>query len=126
MAAAESYETIDDYIARFPVATQDALRALRNCVHEVVPGAAELFNYSIPAFALVEGGKREQQIMMAGYANHVGFYPHPTTMEAFSAELTGYKTGKGSVRFPLTEALPVELIKRMIAYRKNLIDGASG
>ncbi len=44
-------------------------------------------NYNIPAFALVKGGKRDKQIMIAGYAKHVGFYPYPSTIEAFSERL---------------------------------------
>jgi hypothetical protein len=41
-------------------------------------------NYKIPAFALVEEGKRDQQIMIAGFLKHVGFYPHPDVIEAFA------------------------------------------
>jgi hypothetical protein len=35
---------------------------LRSCFHQVAHGAVELTNYNIPAFALVEGGKPEQQV----------------------------------------------------------------
>jgi uncharacterized protein YdhG (YjbR/CyaY superfamily) len=59
--------------------------------------------------------------MIAGYARHVGLYPHPTTMEHFDAALKGYKKGKGSVQFPLDEPLPTALIERMIAYRAKLL-----
>lgn len=60
--------------------------------------------------------------MIAGYKNHVGLYPHPTTMEYFARELRNYKKGKGSVQFPIDRPLPVELIVCMIRYRKTLID----
>jgi hypothetical protein len=43
---------------------------------------------------LIKGGKREEQIMIAGYMNHVGLYPHPTTMEKFEKEPKDYKRGK--------------------------------
>lgn len=80
-----------------------------------------MFNYNIPAFALIENGKREQQIMIAGYKTYVGLYPHPTTIEKFSKELSQYKKGKGSVQFPLNEPIPRELVIRMVKYRKELI-----
>ena len=79
-------------------------------------------NYNIPAFALIKGGKREQQIMIAGYKKHVGFYPHSTTMEYFWDQLDGYKKAKGSIQFPLSQPLPKELIIKMVKYRKGLID----
>ncbi|RKN79696.1 iron chaperone [Ulvibacterium marinum] len=110
-----------DYLATQPEKTQAALRQLRDCILKAAPDSTEMFNYNIPAFALVEGGKREQQIMIAGYKKHVGLYPHPTTMEKFDTELSAYKRGKGSVQFPLDKPLPKDLIVGMIKYRKELL-----
>ena len=121
MTEKKSYKTIDEYIEKFPDGVKAKLYELRECILEVVPDALELFNYGIPAFALVEGGRREEQIMIAGYKKHVGLYPHPTTMEYFDKKLYGYKKGKGSVQFPLDEALPKDLIIEMISYRYKLI-----
>jgi uncharacterized protein YdhG (YjbR/CyaY superfamily) len=117
-----AYHTVDNYIEAQPVATRAVLFQLKECILEAVPEAEEIFNYGIPAFALKKGGTREQQIMMAGYKNHVGFYPHPTTMAKFSRELEGYKQGKGSVQFPHDQPLPKELIVTMVRYRKRLIE----
>ena len=94
---------------------------LRQIILEVVPDSEELLNYNIPAFTLFPGGKRDQQIMIAGYKKHVGLYPHPTTMEHFESELTPYKRGKGSVQIPLSEKLPKDLIIKMVQYRLNLL-----
>ena len=80
-----------------------------------------MMNYNIPAFALIEGGKRDQQIMIAGYKKHLGFYPHPSAIENFLDELKVYKVGKGSVQFPVSKPLPKDLIIKMVNYRKGLI-----
>ena len=37
------------------------------------------------------------------------------------SELNEYKKGKGSVRFPLDQPLPKDLIIRMIQYRAELL-----
>ena len=116
-----SFETIDDYIANQPIAAQNVLQELRGIIKEAAPDAIEVLNYKVPAFTLVPGGKRDQQLMMAGYAKFVGFYPFPTTMAAFSEELKGYKQGKGSVQFPLDKPLPKELISRMVRFRREEI-----
>ena len=116
-----SFETIDDYIANQPKEVQKVLQELRSIIKEAAPDAVEILNYKIPAFTLVPGGKRDQQIMMAGYAKFVGFYPFPTTLAKFSGELKNYNTGKGSVQFPLDKPLPKDLIMRMVRYRKEEI-----
>ena len=114
-------KTVDDYFNAQPEKTKKALLELKDCILKVAPNATELLNYNIPAYALTEGGKRDQQIMTAGYKKHVGLYPHPTTMEKFDSKLKEYKTGKGSVQFPLDQPLPKDLIVRMIRYRMDLL-----
>jgi uncharacterized protein YdhG (YjbR/CyaY superfamily) len=108
---------VDNYILAQPPDTRRALEQLRSCIWEAAPHATELMNYNIPAFALVEGGKRDQQIMIAGYPRHVGFYPHPDVIEAFRDQLKGYKCAKGSVQFPLDREIPGELVVRMVKCR---------
>lgn len=113
------FETMDDYIASQPKEAQEKLQELRSIIKEAAPDAIEMLNYKIPVFTLVPGGKRDQQLMMAAYAKFIGFYPFPTTMEAFSEELKDYKQGKGSVQFPLNKPLPKALIARMVKYRRD-------
>ena len=122
MSETTQYKSVAEYIDAQPEQTKKALLELKECILKVEPNATELLNYNIPAYALVKNGKREQQIMIAGYKKHVGLYPHPTTMEEFEPELTEYKRGKGSVQFPLDKPLPKDLIIRMIKYRKELLN----
>ncbi len=108
---------VDAYIATQPGPTAQALQAVREAVHEAAPHCTERLNYGIPAFALEPGGKRDQQVMMAGYARHVGFYPHPEVVAAMTDQLQGYRFAKGSVQFPLDRPMPVELVKQMVKLR---------
>lgn len=116
-----NFETIDDYIANQSKESQKVLKELRSIINEAAPDSIEVLNYKVPSFILVQGGKRDQQIMMAGYSKFVGFYPFPTTMEEFSDELKDYKQGKGSVQFPLDKPLPKDLIIRMVKFRREEI-----
>ncbi|WP_117884217.1 iron chaperone [Aureibaculum luteum] len=106
MSETSNFKTVDEYFNTQPKDTKKALLVLKNCILNVEPNTTELFNYNIPAYSLINGGKREQQIMIAGYKKYVGFYPHPTTMEKFDKELNEFKRGKGSVQFPLNKPLP--------------------
>jgi len=116
-----NFETIDDYIASQPKESQKVLQELRCIIKEAAPEAIEILNYKVPSFILVPSGKRDQQIMMAGYAKFVGFYPFPGTIEKFSDELKDYKLGKGSIQFPFNKPLPKGLIIRMVKFRREEI-----
>jgi uncharacterized protein YdhG (YjbR/CyaY superfamily) len=119
--AMPSFETIDDYIANQTEQAQELLQELREIIKEAVPDVVEVRNYKVPTFTLIEGGKRDQQIMIAAYAKFVSFYPFPSTIEEFSEELRDFKLGKGSIQFPFGKPLPRELIVRMVKYRKEEI-----
>jgi uncharacterized protein YdhG (YjbR/CyaY superfamily) len=108
---------VDAYIAAQPPVTQRALEELRSCIWKAAPGVSELMNYNIPAFALVLGGKRDKQIMIAGYAQHVGFYPGPDVIDAFVDQLAAYRFAKGSIQFPLNEPIPEALVVKMVKHR---------
>jgi uncharacterized protein YdhG (YjbR/CyaY superfamily) len=121
MSDSKDFKTVKDYFDSQPEMTKKALIELRACIYEAEPNAIEMFNYNIPAYALIQGGKRDQQIMIAGYRKHVGLYPHPTVMEKFDNELSEFKKGKGSVQFPIDKPLPKQLIVNMVKYRVELI-----
>ena len=56
-------------------------------------------------------------VYFAAFKNHIGFYPEPRGIDEFKDELAVYASGKGSVRFPLDEPLPLELISRIVKFR---------
>lgn len=105
--------SIDEYIAEFSPETQKVLEEMRALIAATAPDATETISYAIPTFDL--NGKH--LVHFAGYANHVGFYPVPSAMEAFKDELAPYRHGKGSAQFPLDKPLPVDLIRRVVEFR---------
>ena len=113
---ASKTQATEDYLFDQSVEAQEALKTIMDCIFKVVPTATALINYNIPAFSLIEGGKRDKQIMVAAYKNHIGFYPPPFVIEHFSKELEAYKFAKGSIQFPLNEPMPEALVLSMIEY----------
>ena len=118
---AKQYKTVAAYFDDQTGLNKQRLAEMRDCILKVVPHAVEMLNYNIPAYALLEGGKRDAQIMIAANKKSLGFYPHPTTIEKFESELTEYTRGKGSVQFPAEKPLPLDLIMSMVAYRLELL-----
>jgi len=121
----KKFKTVDEYIESQPEDTKRTLLALRAIIMKAVPDATELFNYDIPAYALVKGGKRDKQIMIAGYKSFVGFYTGAGIMEHFSKELAGYKVGKASVQFPNNQPLRKTLIVEIINFKKRSLTDSS-
>jgi uncharacterized protein YdhG (YjbR/CyaY superfamily) len=122
MANRSTAQSIDAYIAEFPAATQAVLGELRALIRAEAPDASETISYAIPTFDLM--GKH--LVHFAGYERHVGLYPAPSGLAAFDEELAPYKRGKGSVRFPLGEPLPAELIRRIVRFRVGEVTGRGG
>jgi uncharacterized protein YdhG (YjbR/CyaY superfamily) len=89
------------------------LEELRALIKASAPGATETINYAIPTFDL----NGRHLVHFAGYANHVGFYPTGSGIEAFKEEIEPYKSGKGSVQFPLDQPMPKDLIRRIVEFR---------
>lgn len=123
--AMNTSKAVDAYIAAQPPATRRGLEELRSCIWKAAPDVCEMMNYNIPAFALVKGGKRDKQIMIAGYAQHVGFYPGPDVIDAFADQLGAYKFAKGSIQFPLSKPIPEALVVKMVKYRLSQLQKRS-
>lgn len=104
--------TIDEYIAGFPQDIQAILQEIRNTIRNAAPQAQETIKYRMPTFTL--GGNL---VHFAAFKNHIGFYPTPSGIDHLKEELSAYKSGKGSVRFPLDEPIPFDLIRRMVELR---------
>lgn len=112
MPASKTPASTDAYIASFPETTQKKLNELRALIKKSAPGARETISYAMPAFEL-----NGVLVYFAGYKTHIGFYATPTGHAAFKSDLAKYKTGKGSVQFPLDEPLPAKLITKMVKFR---------
>ena len=106
------FDNIDDYIASFPHETKLILEQLRLTIRKAAPDAKETINYGIPTFTL-----KGNLVHFAAFKNHVGFYPTPSGIEAFKKELSVYEGAKGSVKFPISELLPFDLIRKIVEFR---------
>jgi uncharacterized protein YdhG (YjbR/CyaY superfamily) len=105
--------TVDDYIASFPKDIQILLYKVRKTILEKAPHAIESMSYGMPAYKT--SGK--PLVYFAAYKNHIGFYATPQGHAEFSNELSKYKSGKGSVQFPLDQPIPLDLIGRIVEFK---------
>ena len=108
----KSPQTVDDYIAGFPVEVQSILQKIRAIIQETVRDAEEVISYQMPTYRL-----HGNLVHYAAFKNHIGFYPTPSGVEAFEDELAPYQHAKGSIRFPLDQPIPYGLISKIVAFR---------
>lgn len=101
--------TIDDYIDTLPADVQAILLEVRRRIRNALPTADEAISYGIPTFTL--GGR--YLVYFAGWKHHISVYPVPTGDAAFERKIEPYRAGKGTLKFPLREPIPYDLIERV-------------
>ena len=108
------FKSVDEYIASQPAAVQDTLARVRSTIRKAVPGAREVISYKMPTYTL-NGGRL---LYFAVWKRHYSIYAATEeVVAAFRDELAGYEVDKGTIRFPLSEPVPVKLIGRIAKLR---------
>jgi uncharacterized protein YdhG (YjbR/CyaY superfamily) len=106
---AQTFETVDEYIASFPPDVRDVLEKVRRTIHAAVPEAGEKISYNIPTVTL--DGK--PLIHFSGWKSHIAIYPVPPADETLTEALTPYRSGKGTLKFSLNRPIPYTLITQI-------------
>lgn len=115
------FDTVDAYVASFPAEVRDKLEAVRGAIAESAPGTEQTITYDIPTFT-VDG---RYVVYFAGWKGHISVYPIPAA-ESLRKELAPYVAGRGTLRFPLDEPLPLDLIRKVVTVLMNQRRDSSG
>jgi uncharacterized protein YdhG (YjbR/CyaY superfamily) len=109
----DKLESVDEYIRAFPKNVQKILEQVRKTIIEKAPEAVESISYGMPGYKT----HGRPLVYFAAFEKHIGFYATPAGHEAFAADLSKFKQGKGSVQFPIDQPIPFELIARITEFR---------
>ena len=109
---------IDDYVSRFPIDIQKVLQKVRMTVKKAAPRSKETIKYGMPTFTL--GGNL---VYFAAFSKHIGFYPRSTGSAQLDKQLAPYASGRGSLKFPLDEPMPYDLIRKIVKVRAEHLTG---
>ncbi|HNW99585.1 MAG TPA: hypothetical protein PKK00_14355, partial [Bacteroidales bacterium] len=80
---------------------------------QIIPENKASSNFSATPTYVLKGNL----VHFAAMKNHIGFYPTSSGIANFKNELSVYKSGKGSVQFPLNKPLPLNLITKIVKFR---------
>jgi uncharacterized protein YdhG (YjbR/CyaY superfamily) len=98
---------VDEYIASAPERAREKLATLRKIIKRAAPGAEEGISYQMPYYTY-----HGHLVGFAAYKDHVSLFG--ALPKELNGELKSYKTGRGSVQFPLDKPLPTKLIARIV------------
>jgi uncharacterized protein YdhG (YjbR/CyaY superfamily) len=118
MDSSKTYASIAQYLADQPKGIVEILTKIKEVINEAAPEAIEGISYNMPGFKL----HKKPLVYFAAFKNHIGFYALPSGNIAFQKELAAYKTGKGSIQFPLNQEIPYDLIREIVTFRVHEVN----
>ena len=107
-------QSIEEYIAQQPEDARSYLRQINDTIKSALPEAVPKISWSMPTY-----WKKQNLIQFAVSKKHIGLYPGPAAVEAFTDQLQGYKTSKGTIQLPYDKPLPLDLIREIAVWCKK-------
>lgn len=115
---------VDSYIAVLPADQREALTALRARLKALLPDHIETMSYAMPGFRQ-PGPKGKMVAGYAGFAKHLGLYPHSGSVIP-QIDCAPFKTSKSGVLFTPDQPLPDALLRQIIEARQAEIAAGYG
>jgi uncharacterized protein YdhG (YjbR/CyaY superfamily) len=108
------WTSIDQYLAAQPAEARAALQQVRAAIAAAVPEAVEAISYNMPAFKY----SGRVLVYFAAWQRHYALYPaDASVVDDFHQDLAPYDVDKGTIRFPYSLPVPVDLITAIARYR---------
>jgi uncharacterized protein YdhG (YjbR/CyaY superfamily) len=110
------YESVDEYMAGLPEDRRAAMEQLRATIRAAAPDATEAISYNMPSFR-VDG---RFLVSYEAFKRHYSLFAWSDAMlEALGEALRPYAVGRGTIRFPADEPIPLELVRRVVVIRQR-------
>ncbi len=107
--------SVDEYISLCPVEAQPKLRKIREYILKAAPDAAERTDYfGMPGYSY-EGYDYDGMFAWFSFKKpFMRIHIRPPVIQEHEKELSGYKTTKSIVSFPIDKELPKDLIVKLV------------
>lgn len=104
--------SVNEYIQDAPAEVQHKLKLLRKTIKALVPAAEERISYGMPFYDY-----KGRLVYFAIQSKFIGLYIPPPIIDNHKKELEKYVTTKSAIHFPISEDLPLVLIKKLVNAR---------
>jgi uncharacterized protein YdhG (YjbR/CyaY superfamily) len=110
-----TFTTVEDYLASLSDERRAVVEAIRRTVKAAASEATETIAYDMPALRS-HGG--QFLVSYAAYKRHYSLFPASgAVIEALGEELAPYLAGKGTIQFPASQPIPLDLVTRIVKVR---------
>lgn len=113
-------KTVQEYLQSVPKEVRGTLEQLRKTIKAAAPRAEERISYGMPYYHY---NGRMTYFRLAKH--HIGLYIPGNIYKQFKKELVKYETSNATLRLPLTQPLPLALIKKLIKARIKMTDAVT-
>ena len=108
-------KSVDEYISSAPKEVQPKLKKIRTAIREIAPNAVESISYGMPFYSYQgEAGFKGRLVYFGLLKSSIALYMRPQDIEPYMNEVSGYKSTKSALQFPLDQAIPVALVKKLL------------
>jgi uncharacterized protein YdhG (YjbR/CyaY superfamily) len=115
--------TVDEYLTTKTDAQRAGLEAMRAAIRAAAPTADEVITYKMPGF------KTHGRFLVSydAFKAHFSLFPaSEAVIVELGEDIRPFLHGSGTIRFPVDQPIPTELIGRVIAIRLRENDEAAG
>ena len=114
-------ESVDAYMAALPDDRRGPMEDLRRTIRSAAPDATEVIAYNMPAFRL----NGRFFVSYQAFKRHYSLFPwSDALLEELGERLAPYAVGKGTIRFPADEPIPLDLVSRVVEIRHREVGRA--
>jgi len=106
--------TVDEYLAALSADRRGPMEDLRRTIRAAAPDATEVITYKMPGF------KRNGRFLVSydAFKQHYSLFPSSDPIiDALGDRVRPYLAGKGTLRFPADQPLPLDLITEIVKIR---------
>jgi uncharacterized protein YdhG (YjbR/CyaY superfamily) len=116
--------SIEAYLAALEPAAREVVESIRATARAAAPTADEAIAYDMPALRL--GGRF--LVSYAAYKRHYSLFPwNPFVVaEVGEGSLRPYMAGRGTLQFPRSQPIPLELVRRVVEARVKQLATPAG
>lgn len=108
----QKYADVDAYLASLPEPAAATLRKVRQAIHDAVPDVEERIAYHMPYFR-----RGTRSLGVCAFTSHWSLFGSTRDLLAAVPELEAYSSGKGTLRFPHDEPIPMLVVRRLVKFQ---------
>ena len=117
------YASVAEYMATLPDDRRAVMEQLRSTIRAAAPEATETISYNMPAFRL----NGRFLVSYEAFKRHYSLFPWTDQMVAELGDaVKPYAVGKGTLRFPADQPIPLDLVSRIVEVRNREVAQEAG